>query len=177
VAARTPIRMSFVGRQGAGKTTAAWIAQRLLSGSVVLSVAQPLYELAGVATRLAGRAPTARQHQDGLLLQHARGLLLQLNPHLLQQTFEREMTLLADTSVMNDDCRLALEPTLRALSFTFVWVSGDHLSRRRDITLPAVTRSPHDTLVAESDCEVHLDNTGSLEDLVVRVRELLHGHG
>lgn len=164
-------RLSLVGPTGSGKTTSAWLMQRMIPGAVVLSLAQPLRDIEECFHRVLGLAPpSATGVQDGALLQQIRAILFQREPNVLLSTFTRAMaSCSASPLVINDDCRAASKPLLDGLGFRYVWVDGSHRERRLDSSPASPTPSGNDTVIPDDLCELTLRNTGSFADLVRQI--------
>jgi energy-coupling factor transporter ATP-binding protein EcfA2 len=169
------VRISLVGASGAGKSTAALFMQSLVPETVMVSVAQPLRDIEDRIYEILGRPrPIERISQDGKLLQQIREILLTRDEDILRKRFVNAVAAAAPTAlIVNADCRRAMEPTLRRLGFRFVFVDGDHATARRDETKAIATPSQHDAVIMREDCDLVLDNSGSLDDLLVRIRVLL----
>jgi ABC-type dipeptide/oligopeptide/nickel transport system ATPase component len=173
-------KIALAGPSGSGKTTTAWFIQRLVPGTVILSVAAPLREIEEFMYRRMGSPPpSATGAQDGQLLQAVRGLLLERDPNFLERTFSSSVaTCRDDASIVNDDCRVALYPTLRSMGFTFVWVAGNHLGKRADSTKAKTsTGDSHDKIVPKDECDYIFDNTHTFEELPTRVFTFLRAMG
>jgi hypothetical protein len=149
--------------------------QSLVPGSVLISVAQPLRDIEDRIYEILGRPrPTERMGQDGKLLQEIRTILLSRDEDILKKRFiNSAATASAAPLIVNADCRKATQSTLHALGFRFVFVDGNHAATRRDETMAAATSSRHDAVVARGECDLTLDNNGSLDDLLARIRTLL----
>lgn len=165
------LRISLIGPTGSGKTTTAWLMQRIVPGAVVLSLAQPLRDIEEYIYRTLGHAPPSITGvQDGTLLQQIRSILFERDPEILASSFERAVKACSpSTLVINDDCRAGSKPYLDNLNFKYIWIEGAHSERRVDVTAAKHTASPHDAVLSISDCEFSLTNTGSLADLVQSV--------
>lgn len=173
------LRISLIGPTGSGKTTAAWLIQRIVPGAVVLSLAQPLRDIEEYIYRILGHAPPSITGvQDGMLLQQIRSILFERDPEILASSFQRAVKVCSlNTLVINDDCRAGSKPYLDSLNFKYIWIEGAHGERRVDATAAKRTISPHDAVISINDCEFSLSNTGSLTDLIQNVNsfvDMLH---
>jgi hypothetical protein len=162
-----PLRIAFLGPPGSGKTTSAWLLQRMLRRATIISVAAPLREIESFIYRVAGLVPpSALGSQDGVMLQRIREFLELRRPQFLEESFVARVRSCADDMpIINDDARLALLPTLKAFNFTLAWVEGHHLAGRQDISIPEATDNPHDAVVNRDNCDVTVENRGTIGDL------------
>ncbi|MCG5443869.1 ATP-binding protein [Micromonospora sp. NIE79] len=169
------VRLALVAPTGSGKTTTAWLMQKMTPGAVVVSVAQPLHDVEEFLYRLLARpSPSVTGTQDGVLLQSIRDLLFMREPQFLSRIFKETVDRCSGFPlVVNDDCRLGSKPTLDTLGFTYVWIEGDHGRRRMDATPAEVTDHAHDAVIPRSMCRYVISNRGGVGDLVTEIRHLL----
>jgi len=168
-------RIAFVGHPGAGKTTSALFGQRISPGSAIISVASPLKEIEQfIYQRIGLAAPSLTGIQDGRLQQELRRLILERRGDFLERDFSARIAFCREEQVIfNDDCRLAMYKTLHNAGFVFVWVDGDHLRRRGDLTRAESTGISHDAVILRDHCTHVIDNTGSIRQLFDGVARLL----
>lgn len=171
----TAARIALVAPTGSGKTTAAWLMQRMVPGAVVVSVAQPLRDVEGLIYHILARpSPAVTGTQDASLLQAVRDLLITREPRLFERIFEESVRRCIESPlVINDDCRLGAKPALDTLGFTYVWVTGKHGHRRIDATAAEKTDNAHDAVIQKAYCSYVIANEGTLEDLIREIRHLL----
>lgn len=173
--AQPQARISLIGPSGAGKSTVAMFAQRLIPRSAVISIAQPLKDIAEHFYVILGR-PSQRitGAQDGLLLQAARDDLLARDSGILKRVFTESVNSCETASlVINDDCRLAMKPTLDSMNFRFVYIEASHRGQREDQSRPADTNNLHDQVIRKDDCDLILYNQQDLHTLIDEVTDLL----
>lgn len=163
------LRIALVGPSCVGKTTTRRLLQTALSPAASISVARPLHRIQSLVYELAGVVdPRIYGAQDSSLSRFARQALLDINPHALEDNFITAVSSLpADMTILNDDARLAMYPTLRNLGFVFVRVSGP-LRDRKDATEPMET-SRHDRVIPSNQCDYEIRNYGTLNELTREV--------
>jgi energy-coupling factor transporter ATP-binding protein EcfA2 len=167
-------RLAFIGPTGAGKTTAARLAQIVMPDVQVVSVSSLLRDIQGyVYTRVGYWLPESAGRQDQKLLVRIREGLDLIDPDLLQHDFERRVVEATHAAaVVNDDARLAIEPTLRKLQFVLVWVEGRHAHSRSDISRH-VSANPQDTTIPRDLCDTEIINSGDIGTYAAAIQALL----
>ena len=172
-------RISLVGPTGSGKTTSAWMIHRMIPGSAVISLAQPMRDLEDHVCKILGRPPPQLTgSQDGRLLQQLREVLLTRDPDILGSTFVQSVDICASSLlIVNDDCRLGSKYWLDRLSFLYVWVQGSHSGQRKDQTPAARTSLAHDAIIDRDLCDHVLGNEGTFGDLWQQASLLLTSLG
>lgn len=165
-----PLRIALVGPSRVGKSTTCLLLRALMSPAVHVPIAEPLYRIEQLVYELAGKVdPRASGRQDGLMLQLARQTLLQTNPDALDDHFRAVVEASPpNTSLVNDDVRVAMYPTLRELGFVFVRVVGP-IRERNDTSEPEPSNGRHDAVIPSPDCAFVIDNSGTIEDLIFTV--------
>ncbi|MFE9188396.1 hypothetical protein ACFYL6_02175 [Micromonospora sp. NPDC007208] len=145
-----------------------------MPSAAIVSVAAPLREVENyLYTRLGLTPPSLTGRQDGEFLQAVRDLLASRSKDFLEVDFEQRVKACGDRPVINDDGRAAMLSVLERLKFVLVWVDGDRLASRGDVTPPRRTTNPHDALIAREDCTFEVSNTGRLSSLVTELEQLL----
>jgi len=173
------MRISLVAPSGSGKTTTAYLLQRALPGSVILSIAKPLADMQDVFYKHLGfNSPSISGSQDGEMLQKIRDIFLSRSPNFLIDEYKKRLSLVDKESiVINDDCRLGSYDELTKLGFIFVWVEGKCRVGYRDKFIAVNTDIKHDMLIPKSNCMYNIDNTGDLIDLITNVNILIKSIG